>query len=46
VNYFDTAVQYGNGQSEKNLSRILQNLKPTNNPSAATEVWSKRMAKV
>jgi L-galactose dehydrogenase/L-glyceraldehyde 3-phosphate reductase len=28
VNYFDTAVQYGNGESEKNLSRILQNLKP------------------
>jgi aryl-alcohol dehydrogenase-like predicted oxidoreductase len=30
VNYFDTAVQYGNGESEKNLGRILQNLKPTN----------------
>ena len=28
VNYFDTAVQYGNGQSEKNLGRILQQLKP------------------
>src|ERR1700745_1039278 len=28
VNYFDTAVQYGNGESEKNLGRILQNLKP------------------
>lgn len=27
VNYFDTAVQYGNGES-KNLGRILQNLKP------------------
>jgi aryl-alcohol dehydrogenase-like predicted oxidoreductase len=24
VNYFDTAVQYGNGESEKNLGRILQ----------------------
>ena len=23
VNYFDTAVQYGNGESEKNLGRIL-----------------------
>ena len=22
VNYFDTAVQYGNGESEKNLGRI------------------------
>jgi L-galactose dehydrogenase/L-glyceraldehyde 3-phosphate reductase len=31
VNYFDTAVQYGNGESEKNLGRILQQLKP---PSA------------
>jgi aryl-alcohol dehydrogenase-like predicted oxidoreductase len=30
VNYFDTAVQYGNGESEKNLGRILQNLKPAN----------------
>ena len=28
VNYFDTAVQYGNGESEKNLGRILQALKP------------------
>src|SRR5262249_13302810 len=30
-NYFDTAVQYGDGESEKNLGRILQQLKP---PSA------------
>jgi aryl-alcohol dehydrogenase-like predicted oxidoreductase len=30
VNYFDTAVQYGNGESEKNLGRILQDLKPAN----------------
>jgi aryl-alcohol dehydrogenase-like predicted oxidoreductase len=30
VNYFDTAVQYGNGESEKNLGRILQKLKPRN----------------
>jgi hypothetical protein len=29
VNYFDTAVQYGNGESEKNLGRILQKLRPT-----------------
>jgi aryl-alcohol dehydrogenase-like predicted oxidoreductase len=28
VNYFDTAVQYGNGESEKNLGRILKTLKP------------------
>ena len=28
VNYFDTAVQYGNGELEKNLGRILQDLKP------------------
>lgn len=28
VNYFDTAVQYGNGESEKNLGRALQRLKP------------------
>jgi aryl-alcohol dehydrogenase-like predicted oxidoreductase len=30
VNYLDTAVQYGNGKSEKNLGRILQTLKPAN----------------
>ncbi len=30
VNYFDTAVQYGNGQSEKNLGRVLRKLKPAN----------------
>src|SRR6201990_1724742 len=30
VNYFDTAVQYGDGESEKNLGRVLQNLKPKN----------------
>jgi L-galactose dehydrogenase/L-glyceraldehyde 3-phosphate reductase len=28
VNYFDTAVQYGNGESEKNLGRILGRLRP------------------
>jgi len=30
VNYFDTAVQYGDGQSETNLGRVLQQLKPAN----------------
>jgi len=30
VNYFDTAWQYGEGESEKNLGRILQALKPGN----------------
>lgn len=28
VNYFDTAVLYGEGESEKNLGRVLQKLKP------------------
>ena len=28
VNYFDTAVLYGNGESETNLGRILHKLKP------------------
>lgn len=28
VNYFDTAVQYGDGKSEENLGRILGALKP------------------
>jgi L-galactose dehydrogenase/L-glyceraldehyde 3-phosphate reductase len=28
VNYFDTAVQYGDGESERNLGRVLQTLKP------------------
>jgi len=30
VNYFDTAVLYGDGQSETNLGRVLQKLKPAN----------------
>jgi aryl-alcohol dehydrogenase-like predicted oxidoreductase len=29
VNYFDTAVLYGNGESEKNLGRVLHSLKAT-----------------
>jgi aryl-alcohol dehydrogenase-like predicted oxidoreductase len=28
VNYFDTAVQYGDGESEKNLGRVLKKLRP------------------
>ncbi len=28
VNYFDTAVLYGDGESEKNLGRVLHKLKP------------------
>src|SRR5215207_9082675 len=27
VNYFDTAVQYGDGASERNLGRVLKNLR-------------------
>jgi aryl-alcohol dehydrogenase-like predicted oxidoreductase len=30
VNYFDTAVQYGDGESENNLGRVLRKLKPAN----------------
>jgi aryl-alcohol dehydrogenase-like predicted oxidoreductase len=30
VNYFDTAVLYGDGESERNLGRILKKLRPTN----------------
>jgi len=30
VNYFDTAVQYGHGESEKNLGRVLHELRPAN----------------
>ena len=30
VTYFDTAVQYGDGESEKNLGRVLGKLKPAN----------------
>ena len=28
MNYFDTAAMYGNGESEKNLGRVLAKLKP------------------
>jgi aryl-alcohol dehydrogenase-like predicted oxidoreductase len=37
VNYFDTAVQYGDGESEKNLGRVLQKLKPAH-PIVGTKV--------
>jgi aryl-alcohol dehydrogenase-like predicted oxidoreductase len=30
VNYFDTAVLYGDGASERNLGRVLRTLKPAN----------------
>src|SRR5688500_16142962 len=30
VNYFDTAVQYGDGASERNLGRALRSLKAKN----------------
>lgn len=30
INYFDTAVQYGNGTSETNLGRVLAARKPSN----------------
>ena len=30
INYFDTAVQYGDGESERKLGRILKTLKPSN----------------
>ncbi len=28
VNYFDTAAMYGNGESERNLGRVIKTLKP------------------
>src|SRR5271157_6153861 len=28
INYFDTAAMYGNGESERNLGRVLKTLKP------------------
>src|SRR5438552_7032090 len=28
INYFDTAAAYGNGESEKNLGRVLKSLQP------------------
>src|SRR5215470_16919193 len=28
INYFDTAPSYGNGESEKNLGRVLRTLRP------------------
>src|SRR3569833_844145 len=38
INNFDTAVQYGDGESEKNLGRILRQLKPAN-VVVGTMVW-------
>src|SRR5580700_974937 len=28
INFFDTAAAYGNGESEKNLGRVLKTLRP------------------
>src|SRR5947207_12092402 len=28
INYFDTAAMYGNGESERNLGRVIKGLKP------------------
>jgi aryl-alcohol dehydrogenase-like predicted oxidoreductase len=28
INYFDTAAMYGSGESERNLGRVMKNLKP------------------
>src|SRR5882724_11434768 len=28
INYFDTAAAYGDGESEKNLGRVLKTLRP------------------
>ncbi len=38
INYFDTAALYGNGESERNLGRVLRNL---GRPAvlASTKVW-------
>jgi aryl-alcohol dehydrogenase-like predicted oxidoreductase len=30
MNYFDTAMQYGNSETEKKLGRVLLRLKPAN----------------
>src|SRR6059058_3819676 len=38
VNYFDTAVQYGNGESEKNLGRALKKLKRVDGVVVGTKV--------
>src|SRR5947207_14293558 len=28
INYFDTAAMYGNGESERNLGRVMKKLRP------------------
>jgi aryl-alcohol dehydrogenase-like predicted oxidoreductase len=38
VNYFDTAVQYGNGESEKNLGRVLRKLDKASDVVVGTKV--------
>lgn len=38
VNYFDTAVQYGNGESEKNLGRVLRKLNKASDVVVGTKV--------
>ena len=38
INYFDTAPMYGNGESERNLGRVLRNLKRPK-VCVGTKVW-------
>jgi L-galactose dehydrogenase/L-glyceraldehyde 3-phosphate reductase len=38
INYFDTAPMYGNGESERNLGRVLKNLKRPK-VYVGTKVW-------
>src|SRR3954465_13424394 len=50
VNYFDTAVQYGDGASERNLGRVLKSLKAVGNArsddAAAADHHTQRTAPV
>jgi aryl-alcohol dehydrogenase-like predicted oxidoreductase len=44
VNYFDTAVQYGDGESEKNLGRVLQSLRVRPGTSSGITKFSEHEA--
>src|SRR5262245_50515542 len=38
INWFDTAATYGSGQSERNLGRVLEDLRVASNVYVATKV--------
>jgi len=44
INYFDTAAMYGNGESERNLGRVMKSLKPDIHVGTKVRIPGNRVA--